>query len=110
MDTLGLTILTPEGKVFQRPVEALVAPGENGYFGVLPGHAPMVSALGAGILCVRTEEEEVFFVVGGGVAEVAPSDVTILADSTVAAAERIEAEEKLQRLKSGLGALGSLPS
>ena len=48
MNTFHLTLISPEGKVYDAPAEAIVAPGEEGLFGVLAGHAVMVASLKAG--------------------------------------------------------------
>ncbi len=79
-----LTIITPDGRLFEDTVDSLVAPGARGSFGVLPNHAPMVAALGKGVLKAEIGGKPVFFSVGGGVADVKPDSVTILADTAAA--------------------------
>ena len=64
----------------------IIIPGEDGEMAVLPNHAPLLSNLRFGVVEVRTGEEELFFTVAGGVVEVLPNIVTILAD----AAENVE--------------------
>jgi F-type H+-transporting ATPase subunit epsilon len=64
----------------------VLLPGELGQMGILPNHAPLLSTLRFGILTVRYEGQEEHFTVAGGVAEVQPDIVTILAD----AAENVE--------------------
>ena len=78
--TYQLTIVTPDGQVFNDQVEAMVAPGELGSFGVLPGHAPMVAALRPGRLSVTCRGERRHFNLGAGVAEIGRGQVVILAD------------------------------
>jgi F-type H+-transporting ATPase subunit epsilon len=87
-----LEIVTPLRKVFSERVSAIVAPGEEGYFGVLPGHTPLLTSLKIGYLKVEQnfpgEEPRVFyFAISGGFAEVLPASVTIFAETAEAAAE-----------------------
>ena len=49
-DQLECSVLTPEGPVFQGDVESVTAPGSDGQFGILRGHAPLVTSLGYGLL------------------------------------------------------------
>ena len=77
----ALTIITPDGKVFDDQVEELVAPGEMGSFGVLKQHAPMVAALKKGVLKLKTQGQENFWSVAQGVLEVSDKgQVLILVD------------------------------
>ena len=95
--TFTLTILTPESKAYSGEVEALVAPGLEGSFGVLPRHAPMVCALRAGIVKLQVDGAASFFVIRGGVAEVGPDAVTILTDGATPAQDPLDAEAKLEK-------------
>ena len=101
-----LTILTPEGKAFDGDVASVTVPGVAGHFGVLTGHAPMVSALKAGLVKVSTESSECsHWVISGGVMEVGPAEAVILADLALAAPNRIDGEQKLEMLVTGNKAL-----
>jgi F-type H+-transporting ATPase subunit epsilon len=87
-----LEIVTPFRKVFSEPVAAIVAPGEEGYFGVLPGHTPLLTSLQIGYLKVEQsvpgqEDRVVYFSISGGFAEVLPNGVKIFAETAEAAAE-----------------------
>ena len=98
-----LAILTPEGRCFDGDVQSLVAPGLAGSFGVLSNHAPMVTALRAGIVTVAVNgEPTALFVIGGGILEVETERVTLLADSAEKAATLTEAEQKLDALRAAL--------
>ncbi len=80
-DTIQLDIVTPQGAVFSGEVTEVTASGTEGEFGVLPGHAPMVTTLRSGLLvCVQGGNKEHYFI-GSGYAEVGSSKVVILADS-----------------------------
>ena len=80
-DRLSLEITTPTRLVVAETVDEVVAPGIEGYFGVLPGHAPFLTTLGVGIVTYRIGREEHQLAVAGGFAEVRNDKVIILADS-----------------------------
>lgn len=82
-----LEIVTPFRKVLSETVTAIVAPGEEGYFGVLPGHTPLLTSLQIGYLKVEQGERVLFFSISGGFAEVLPTGVKIFAETAEAAAE-----------------------
>ena len=95
MSTYHLSIFTPYGKVFDGQVDALMAPGEMGSFGVLARHAPMVSALTNGVLKLRHDSQEKFFALNSGVLEVdGQHNVLVLSDNALAANNIEEAKEK----------------
>ncbi|RLA85988.1 MAG: F0F1 ATP synthase subunit epsilon [Deltaproteobacteria bacterium] len=73
-------IVAPERLLLSQEVEEVIAPGELGQFGVLPGHRPFFVALGIGELIYRADGEEYHVALGGGFAEVLPDRVTVLAD------------------------------
>ena len=89
MPTYNLMILTPEGKAYESDVSSIVAPGLEGFFGVLAHHTPMIAAVRLGILTVREENGTFFFVLGEGILEVSSEGVSILADT----AERADTED-----------------
>ena len=77
----------------------VVAPGTDGVMGILPNHAPLLTTLEFGILTVRHGEEEEIFTIAGGVMEVRPNEITVLADSGehVAEIDEERAENARQR-------------
>jgi F-type H+-transporting ATPase subunit epsilon len=78
---MRVVILTPYKRLFDLSgVTELYFPIENGVIGVLPGHAPMVTAVGTGILIYTQNDVSGFFEVSGGVAEVTGGSVTLLVD------------------------------
>lgn len=79
-------IISQDRTVFSGDVDIVVLPGEGGEMGVLPHHAPVLTALKYGVIKVRAQQREEIFAVAGGVAEVQPDLVTVLAD----AAENVE--------------------
>lgn len=81
---MQLDIITPEKRVYQGEAKAAFFPGIDGSFEVLDNHAPMVSALVAGVLNVNTGAESLTFSIDGGVVEVANNKVTVLAEGVKA--------------------------
>lgn len=74
-------IVSQDRMVFEGDADIIVVPGVNGEMGILPHHAPLLSNLGFGILRVRCQGEEEVFAISGGVIEVQPTLVTVLADA-----------------------------
>lgn len=84
--SLTLEIVTPDRSLVTANVDEVQVPGTLGYFGVLPGHTPLLSTLAVGDLWFRKGRDVVHLSVAGGFAEVLPDRVTILAQ----VAERAE--------------------
>jgi F-type H+-transporting ATPase subunit epsilon len=107
MDTFQLEIVTPEKKVVDTPATEAQIPGKNGYLGVLPGHAPLITELAIGEVTFRADGEEQRLAVARGFAEVLPDKVTILAEMAERPSEidveraRKSKERAEQRLTSG---------
>jgi len=85
-EALQLEIVTPEKQVVSDTAEEVQIPGKNGYLGILPGHAPLITELAVGEIVYRKEGRPQYLSVAWGFAEVLPNKVTILAE----AAERPE--------------------
>ena len=106
-DTFQLEIVTPEKMVVRDVAEEMQIPGKNGYLGVLPGHAPLITELAVGEISYRKGNETQYLAVAWGFAEVLPERVVILAETAERPEEIDEkrAEESKQRaeerLKSG---------
>jgi F-type H+-transporting ATPase subunit epsilon len=84
--TIRCEIVSQDRTVFQGDVDIVVLPGVAGEMGILPHHAPVLAILKYGVIKIRHDGKEELFAVSGGMAEVQPDIVTILAD----AAENIE--------------------
>jgi F-type H+-transporting ATPase subunit epsilon len=84
--TIRCEIVSQDRMVFEGDVDIVVLPGSAGEMGILPHHAPLLTTLKYGFIKVRQQGKEEVFTVAGGVAEVQPQIVTVLAD----AAENIE--------------------
>jgi F-type H+-transporting ATPase subunit epsilon len=77
-------LVSPEKVLFDSQVVQVDVPGSEGYFGVLAGHAPLITTLRPGVLVIYGETgEQLRVVVNGGFAEVGPSGLTVLADTAV---------------------------
>ena len=84
--SIHVDIVSAEGEIFSGPVKAIFAPASQGEIGILPHHAPLLSLLKAGEVRVQPlEGEEQSFYVGGGVLEVLPNRVSVLADTALRA-------------------------
>ncbi len=106
--SIELQILTPDRLVVKEQVDEVEIPGTEGYFGVLPGHTPMLASLAVGEMWYRKGQEKTFLSLAYGFAEVLPDRVTILAtlaeradDIDVARAEEAKrrAEQRLQNAR-----------
>src|SRR5688500_16204111 len=106
---IDLQIVTPERMLVEERVDEVQIPGAEGYFGVLPGHTPLLAALAVGELWYRKGTEKTYLSIAFGFAEVLPDRVTILArlaeraediDIGRAEAARTRAQEWLVQPKS----------
>jgi F-type H+-transporting ATPase subunit epsilon len=77
---LRLQIVSADRALVNEQVDEVEIPGSDGYFGVLPGHTPLLALLGAGELWYRQGQEKHYLVIAFGFAEVQPDAVTILAE------------------------------
>jgi F-type H+-transporting ATPase subunit epsilon len=106
-ETFKLEIVTPEKRVVDTAAQEVQIPGKNGYLGVLPGHAPLISELAVGEITYRENSSEQRLAVAWGFAEVLPNRVTILAETAERPSEidveraRKAKERAEQRLASG---------
>ena len=84
---IELDIVTPERFVLHETVQSVELPGKEGYMGILPGHAPLLSELGVGTLSYRKGSDVEYFAVIKGFVEVLPGRVIVLADACERAEE-----------------------
>ncbi|MBI1777277.1 MAG: F0F1 ATP synthase subunit epsilon [Proteobacteria bacterium] len=87
-ETTEFELVSPERLLLSEPVEMVVVPGSEGYFGVLPRHAPFIATLAPGVIDVYEAgkvKERIF--VSGGFAEVTPERCTVLADEAIKVGE-----------------------
>ncbi|MFZ0702871.1 MAG: F0F1 ATP synthase subunit epsilon [Candidatus Acidiferrales bacterium] len=106
---LELEVVTPEKHMLAETVDYVELPGQEGYMGILPGHAPLLSELGMGTLFYRKGADVRYFAALGGYVEVLPGRIIVLADACERAGE-IDVERAraaLERAKSDLAKAGS---
>src|SRR5215472_16713039 len=107
-DRVQFELVTPERLLLSEMVEMVVIPGSEGNFGVLPGHAPLISTIRPGVIEVYAggRVQRRLFVVGG-IAEVTPERCTVLADAAMPpdALDRGALELELQTLEGNLPSL-----
>ena len=104
-ESFELTVLTPARAVLEEPVESIVAPGSEGYLGVLAHHAPLLTALVPGKLTVKSARESVrIYALSGGFLEVSDNHAVILADALEdpAAIDLARAQRAAERARSRL--------
>ena len=107
-DKLHFDLVSPEKRLFAGEVDMVVVPGEEGDFGVLPDHAPVMSAIRPGAITVHNEGDTTRTFILGGFAEVTPAGLTVLAaeaidlatlDAEVVATDLANAREDLSDAK-----------
>ena len=78
---MQLSVVAPDRSVVNEPIQSVIIPGAEGYFGVLRGHIPLIAALKAGLLeYVDANNQRHFVSISGGFAEISPTKINILAD------------------------------
>ena len=104
--TIHVDVVSAEESIFSGLAEFVVLPGEAGELGILPGHMPLMTRIKPGAVCVKLQDgkEELIFV-AGGILEVQPGLVTVLADTAIRGkdldeAKAIEAKKKAEEAMS----------
>lgn len=108
-DKIELEVVTPQRLVLHEDVKWIEMPARDGYIGVLPGHAPLITELGIGVLTYRTNSHAHYLTVMQGYAEVLPDRVIVLAEISERPAE-IDLERSRsakQRAEAELAKAGS---
>ena len=109
MSSIHVDIVSAEGAIFSGEATMVFAPAEMGEVGIAPRHAPLITRLKPGTVRVKNGSEEQSFFVGGGILEIQPHLVTVLADTALrakdadeaaAAAAKKSAEERLASAKT----------
>lgn len=103
-EPLKTRVITQERVLFDGEADSVTVPAVNGYLGVLPGHAPLMAALGNGVLKIARGDSKDYFAVFGGFLQVKGGQLIVLADSAVAASELdiAEAGDRLARAEAAL--------
>ena len=108
-DSIQLVVVTPERQILKETVSDVLLPGADGYLGVLPGHAPLITELGIGELTYRTTSgRSGLLAVVRGFAEVLPDRVSVLAETAELASEidLARAQSALKRAQERITAGG----
>lgn len=103
--TVHVDIASPEEKIFSGLAEFVALPGEEGELGILPGHMPLMTRIKPGTVRVKipNQEKPELFYVAGGILEVQPGAVTVLADTAIRGkdldeAKALEAKKKAEEM------------
>ncbi|EMJ93869.1 ATP synthase F1 subunit epsilon [Leptospira alstonii] len=92
---LNVSVISPEKILYKGEVDSLVVPGSEGFFGILPNHAPLVAVLGIGVLEIRKGEKLKVLSVEGGFIEIKDNAISILTDHGALKEDiDVEAEKK----------------
>ena len=113
MSTIQVDVVSAEESIFEGQAEFVALPGESGELGILPNHTPLITRIKAGAVRIKVpgKAEEEFVFVAGGILEVQPDHVTVLADTAIRAADldeakaaeaQREAQEAMQNAKSDI--------
>ena len=113
MATLHVDVVSAEGSIFSGEAKFVALPGESGELGILPRHTPLITRIRPGAVRIERADngEEEFVFVAGGILEVQPGTVTVLADTAIRGKDldeekandaRRSAEEALKNAKSGI--------
>ncbi len=98
MSTIKVDVVSAEEEIFHGEAKLVVATGEMGELGIAPRHTPLITRLKPGqVRVILADDSEQFFYVSGGILEVQPSVVTVLADTAIRAKDLDEASAKQAR-------------
>ena len=92
MDTIKLSIVTPNGEIFNDDVKTVTIPGKEGEFGVLPGHASLVSSLTVGVIVIEKADSTEAVAINWGHVKVDEKSVDVLADGAIALTQGQDSE------------------
>ena len=84
MDTIRLSIVTPNGEIFNDDVKTVTLPGKEGEFGVIPGHSSLVSSLSVGVIVIEKANSTEAVAINWGHVKVDEKSVDVLADGAIA--------------------------
>ena len=101
MNTIQVEVVSAEESIFSGAAEFVVLPGEVGELGVYPNHTPLITRIKAGAVRIRVpgESRDELIFVAGGILEIQPNLVTVLADTAIRGTD-LDAEEALTNAKS----------
>ena len=101
MNTIYVDIVSAEGEIYTGDATMVFAPAQMGEIGIAPNHAPLLTGLRPGGVRVKTPDgQELFFYVSGGIIEIQPKHVTVLADTALRARDLDEAAAQQARQRA----------
>ena len=106
---IELQVVTPQRHVLQETVQSVELPGKDGYLGVLPGHAPLLTELGIGILTYQKDGQPRYLTIAHGYSEVLPDRVIVLAEISEKA-EEIDVTRTQEARERAQAALAKAPA
>ncbi|MBP6241255.1 MAG: F0F1 ATP synthase subunit epsilon [Hydromonas sp.] len=83
MSTIQVDVVSAEAEVFSGQAEFVSLPGESGELGILPGHTPLITRIKPGAVRIQNGQNEELVFVAGGILEVQPNKITVLADTAI---------------------------
>ncbi|MGL4768009.1 MAG: F0F1 ATP synthase subunit epsilon [Formosimonas sp.] len=105
VSTLQVDVVSAEKEVFSGQASFVALPGESGELGILPGHTPLITRIKPGAVRIETTDGEELVFVAGGILEVQPNHVTVLADTAIRGedldeARALEAKKRAEEMLS----------
>jgi F-type H+-transporting ATPase subunit epsilon len=101
MATIKVDVVSAEEQIFSGQAKFVALPGEAGELGILPGHTPLITRIRPGAVRIEAESgEEEFVFVAGGILEVQPGAVTVLADTAIRGKDLDEAKAEQARKRA----------
>ncbi len=85
MSTIHVDVVSAEASIYDGPADFVALPGESGELGIFPGHTPLITRIRPGAVRIKVpgQSEEEFVFVAGGILEIQPNRVTVLADTAI---------------------------
>lgn len=83
MSTIQVDVVSAKAEVFSGQAEFVSLPGESGELGILPGHTPLITRIKPGAVRIQNGQNEELVFVAGGILEVQPNKITVLADTAI---------------------------
>jgi F-type H+-transporting ATPase subunit epsilon len=100
MATIMVDVVSAEESVFSGEADFVALPGDQGELGILPGHTPLITRIRPGAVRIQSNGKEELIFVAGGILEVQPKAVTVLADTAIRGADLDEAKAEEARRKA----------
>lgn len=101
MATMQVEVVSAESSIYSGEAKFIALPGESGELGILPGHTPLITRIRPGAVRIeKTDGSEEFVFVAGGILEIQPNSVTVLADTAIRGGDLDEAKANEAKRKA----------